>query len=314
MSGRSALRQAPLVALLPLLAAQVTAGATVVALVEPASIYQQAARGFQESFRSNSHQLQVIQLNSDARERDARLAELHQSRPDLVIAIGAQVARTARQQLPPEVPILYCLALSPRQNGLAGPNVGGIALDVEVSKQFSGIQRALPKARLIGVIYNELNSGALVREARRYLHNGVRLIGQPVSTPQEAARAIPDMLGKVSGFWLLWDPVILNPANFRLLVDYSLKNRVALIAPGTPFVESGALMTVRADYFRAGRRASEMALEVLDGRRRAADFNAEPPQDPVLTINEAVARRLGLKIPADLGAEILSPGGERQRP
>ena len=98
-------------------------------------------------------------------------------------------------------------------------------------------------------------------------------------------------MGQVDAFWLLWDPVIANVSNFRLLVDLSLKNKVALIAPAPPFVEAGALMSVSADYEKAGQRASEMARLVLAGGR-AGNFRAEPPPARLITINASVARQL----------------------
>ena len=115
----------------------------------------------------------------------------------------------------------------------------------------------------------------------------------------------------MDAFWLLWDPVVLNPANFRLLVDFSLKNKVRLIAPAPAFVETGALLSVAADPFKAGRQTGEMARQVLDGKARAGRFAAVPPENLVLTINGEVARRLGVSFPPNLPAEILAPRDER---
>jgi len=282
------------------------AWAQVVLLVEGnASIYRQAAQGFQQGF-SNPVSLERIELSGDSPERETRLAALRKNQPRLVVAIGTQVARAAKSQLA-GVPLLYCLALSPEENDLVGPDIGGIGFDVKLSEQFAVIQKALPKIKRIGVIYDEPVSGRLVREARQHLQPGVRLEAREARSPQEAARAIQTLSGQVDAFWLLWDRVIANQANFRLLVDFSLKNKVALIAPAAPFVEAGALLSVGADYGKAGRRAAELAKLILEGKARAGDFPAEPPQDPVLTINGGVARLLNLSFPPDLRADILAP-------
>lgn len=304
--GRGLLLLAPLVAALcggesPAPAAEVT-----VLVERSASMYQQAALGFERGF-GTSNQLRVIRLNGETRERDRALAELRQKRPNLVVVIGTDIARAARQQLR-DVPILYCLALSPRQNGLVGDNIGGVALDVDLSRQFLGIQQALPDVKRIGVIYNEPTSGELIKQTRKYLKEGVRLAPQPVSTPQEAARAIEDFQGKVDAFWLLWDPVIMNPTNFKLLKEFCLRNKIALIAPETPFVEAGALISVGANHLKAGQQTGEMAHLVLQGKARVQEFVAVAPEESVLTINGRVAQRIGYSIPPHLRAEILLPG------
>ena len=286
------------------------ASAKVTLLVERGpTIYQQAALGFQRAF-ADTDQVEQIYIDADGRALGTSLDSLRANPPRLVVAIGTQAARTAKERLP-NISILYCLALRPAQNELVGANIGGIALDIELSQQIESIQKALPKLRRIGVVYDELTSGLLVRQLRQHLGTNTQLVARDVRTPQEAAREIQDLLSNVLGregaFWLLWDSVIANPANFRLLVELSLRYKVPLIAPARPFVEAGALISVGADYEQAGRQAAMMAKQVLMSAARPGDFVAVPPANSVVTINGEMARRLGIEFSPDLRAEVLAP-------
>jgi putative ABC transport system substrate-binding protein len=286
------------------------ASAQVTLLVERgASTYQQAAQGFQQAF-ANTGRLEQIYVDENSRALEASLDRLRRNPPRLVVAIGTQAARIARARLP-NIPILYCLALRPVQNQLVGGNIGGIALDVALSQQFENIRKALPNLRRIGVVYDELTSGTLVRQAQQYLGSSVQLVVRDARTPQQAAREIQDLLSNVLGpadaFWLLWDSVAANPANFRLLVELGLRYKVPLIAPARPFVEAGALISVAANYEQAGRQAAVMAQQVLSGRARPETFSAVPPAEIAVTINGEVARRLGITFPPDLRADVLAP-------
>ena len=296
----------------PAVSAQVTV------LVESrASIYQQAAQGFQQAF-SSTDPVQRLYLNGDNRALEASFASLRNNPPRLVVAIGTQAARIAKARLPANTPILYCLALQPDQNELVGANIGGIALDVDLSQQFEKIQQALPNLRRIGVVYNKLTSGSIVMQASRYLKAGVTLEERQVNTPQEAARKIEELMTSVlstqDAFWLVWDSVTANTANFRRLVELSLTYRVPLIAPARPFVEAGALISVGANYEQAGRQAAAMAQRVLRSEAQPGDFAAVRPLVAVVTINGGVAQRLGITIPPELPAEVLAPAAGARAP
>jgi len=286
------------------------ASAQVVLLVERgASIYQQAAQGFQQGF-AGTDRVEQIYIDEGGPALEARLVSLRANPPRLVVAIGTQAARTAKERLP-NIPILYCLALRPVQNQLVGANIGGIALDVELSQQFENIKKVLPNLRRIGVVYDELASGPWVREAQQYLGSNVRLVARDARTPREAEQEIRELLSNVLGpedaFLLLWDSVTANPANFRLLVELSLRYKVPLIAPARPFVEAGALISVGADYEQAGRQAAVMAQRVLLGQARLGDLAAVPPAELTVTINGEVARQLRVAIPTDLRTDVLGP-------
>src|SRR5262249_50323532 len=158
----------------------------VAVLVESqASIYQQAARGFQQGF-ANVDEVEQVYLPKDGRLPEEQLESLRRSPPRLVVAIGTQAARYAKEHLA-SIPILYCLALHPIQNKLVGANIGGIALDVDLSQQFGNIQKVLPDVRRIGVVYDEMTSGQLVRHAQELLKGSVQLVPVEARTPQQAA-------------------------------------------------------------------------------------------------------------------------------
>jgi putative ABC transport system substrate-binding protein len=272
---------------------------------DSASIYRRAALGFQEGF-GHSDKVNTVLVDADGKAIKASLTDSPNRPPQLIVAIGTNTARAAHEKLS-GYPILYCLAFDPAHNALTGKNVGGFAFEIELSRQMAEIQRALPFAKRIGVIYDEPVSGSKVRKARQYLSSGVKLVIRDAPNARAAAEAIDGLAGAIDAFWLLWDPVIANPANFRHLVDFCLRNRVALVSPATPFVEAGALMSIGPDYFETGRKTGLTARNILNGKVRLSDLGAEPPAGPLLTINRAVAQRLGINIPPDLDAEILSP-------
>jgi putative ABC transport system substrate-binding protein len=279
-------------------------------VVEPgASIYQQAARGFEQGF-ANASPVEKILLDGNSQEPEAAIDQLRRQRPSLVVAIGTRAARLARSRLP-DAPLLYCLALRPSQNNLVGRNTGGVALDLDLSRQLNGIREAFPQMRRLGVVYDDLTSGKVVDDARRYLRPDVELIARPVRTSQEASRALEELmstvLGSADGFWLLWDPVVANPANFKRLVQLSLTYKVPLIAPARPFVEAGALISIGPDFQKAGVQAGRMARQVLKGELRLDNLEAQPPQELLITVNGEVARRLNVGFPPDLHHEVLAP-------
>ena len=284
--------------------------AQVALLVERgASTYQQAAQGFKTAF-ANTRDLEQIEIDESGRLSGELLARWQRNPPRLIIAIGTRAARAASERLP-NLPILYCLALRPLENQLVGMNIGGMVLDVELPQQFENIRKLLPNLRRIGVVYDELTSGSLVRRTGQYLGARIQVVSRNARTPQEAEREIRDLFNNVLGpgdaFWLLWDSVTANPANFRTLVELSLKNKGALIVPARPFVEAGALISVGANYEKAGRQLAQMAQQILAGQAHPGDFLAVPPAELTVTINGAVARQLGVSIPHDLRADILAP-------
>jgi len=275
-------------------AGQVTEVPVLLLVESPAAPYQQAAQGFEQSYAARGYTR--IQLDPDPRIRDARLAGL--TSPRLLVVIGTEAARAARRRWP-AIPLVYCLALHPRQNALTGPATGGVSMTVDPADQLGILLKLVPGLQRIGVVYDE----ALAAEPQP--GSIARLVRRQVRTPREAARAIQELVPQVDAFWMLLDPVIANPANFRLLADLSLRHKVPILAPAAPFVEAGALVSVGPDYNRAGRRAAEIAQLVVGGRR-AGDF-FEPSPTYVVTINGRVARQLGVAIPRDLRANILSP-------
>jgi putative ABC transport system substrate-binding protein len=278
----------------------------IVLLVEDsASIYRRAAQGFEEGF-GHAERVDKIFVDPEAKALTPLLAGRSGEPPQLIVAIGTNTARAAHEKLS-EYPILYCLVFDPVRNALTGINIGGFAFQIELPRQMSEMQRALPLAKRIGVIYDEPVSGHMVRKAREYLNPGVKLVMRDAQNARMAAETIDTLAGAIDAFWLLWDPVIANPANFRHLVDFCFRNRIALVSPATPFVEAGALMSISPDYFETGRKTGLIARDILNGKVRVSDIRGEPPVGPLLTVNGEVARRLGIVIPPNLEAEILSP-------
>lgn len=282
--------------------------AQVTLLVERgASAYQQAVEGFRDEIGA-AVAVTEIQIDLSGRLPQKALNQISMHPPRLIVAVGTRAARESFLYLP-QIPALHCLALRPLPGASSEPQFGGVFLNLDIPRQIESARKLLPNLKNIGIVYDETTSAPLIRDLQKRLPPGERIIPRVASTPQIAAREMESLFNSVLGpgdaFLLLWDSVVANPANFKLLVELSIKNKIPLIAPARAFVEAGALISTGVNYEQAGRQVAIMARQVLSGAARPADFSSFSPASVVITINAAVAAQLGIRVPPDVQADIL---------
>ena len=87
--------------------------------------------------------------------------------------------------------------------------------------------------------------------------------------------------------------------NQKLIVDFTLKNRVPSIYADRPFVEAGGLMYYGADITDSYRRVAYFVDRILKGTK-PADLPVEQPMRFELVVNLKTAKQIGLTIDPNL--------------
>lgn len=232
--------------------------------------------------------------------------DLRARRPALVFAVGANAALVASEELP-DVPIVYSMVVNPARYALRRPNVCGISLDISPREQLDLLKQIKQDVRRVGVIYNPSESGNLIEDASAFAktHN-LDLLRREAGTVKDAIATIRELEGeKLDAFLMILDPVIANETSFKILLTFSLKNRIALVVPADPFVKAGALFSIGPDYTRIGDQAWEIAKQILHGQVTPTEVGNRPPEARVVAVNGTIARSLGLEIPKHLKVDIV---------
>ena len=107
----------------------------------------------------------------------------------------------------------------------------------------------------------------------------------------EIAKGNPDCL------LLIQDTVVLS--NRVQIAEFAVQNRLASVAPGRAYVESGSLIGYGPSLPQVARRAAFFADRILKGAK-PAELPIEQPTTFELLINLKTARALGLDVPATL--------------
>jgi putative ABC transport system substrate-binding protein len=158
-----------------------------------------------------------------------------------------------------------------------------------------------PQATRLGILisreYREELEPALLR-ARR---TGVNWVGPPLDHPINEAeyRRVFAALAKEDAQGVIVTDQPHNVRNIRLIVELAEKGRLPAIYPYREFVEAGGLMNYGIEIPALGRRAADMAVQILKG--------AKPSEIPIflptkfeMLINLKTAKALGLTVPHEL--------------
>lgn len=188
------------------------------------SFYQQAI----ESVRQHlPHSLAVKEYSLEGRlDRAEDIGGLIRGAdPRLVITIGLKATLAARAELP-DTPILFCMVVHPEEHELPTANMVGILSKISPALQLQQIHALLPKARTIGLLYNEHQTGAFVAEARTKAKKmGMALVAMSVAHQEDIAGALQSLLPQIDLLWIIQDPTIIAEESIDLLIQSSLRKK-----------------------------------------------------------------------------------------
>ncbi len=135
-----------------------------------------------------------------------------------------------------------------------------------IEDQLRLIQRVLPKARKVGVIFrpSEANSQfgmRIAREAAKKL--GLELVERGVEDPKEVVAVLEAILPQVDAVYIGPDNMTIEAA--KVIVESSAQARKPVFGgePGT--LEKGAVGVVSIQYFDLGRETAKLCARILRG-------------------------------------------------
>lgn len=262
--------------------------------------YQAALSGFREylTHQGVAASYEVYALRGDPAESLRAVQSIKHNGTRLVYALGAfGTGAVIDAQI--DAPVVACLLLN-LADVKKVPRAAGVALEIPVETQFQWLQRFVPAAKRIGVLFNpQENQGkvdAASREARRV---GLTLFAQAIETPRDIPGALNRLAGAVDVLWGLADHVVLSPETAQPLLLFSLRNRIPFVGLSASWAKAGALYALDRDYGDLGAQCGELAMAILDGRPP----ESLPPASPrkvVYAINLKTARHMKITLPDSL--------------
>jgi putative ABC transport system substrate-binding protein len=242
-------------------------------------------------------------------ELPALATELASVKPDVLAALGTTPALELKRATA-SIPIVAVSIGDPIGAHLVeslahpGGNVTGtaIATDVWTGKRVQQIREFFPEQRCVLVLRNPENLSSVMQAAlgdRFAAEFGFALQSIDVSSGDELDRALatpPDEDCKAA---MLLTIGALFVARRSQIIDYALKNKIALFGGYKEDAEAGALMSFGVDLEDQWRLAAAYVDKILKG----AKPETLPFQQPTkfqLVVNLKTARAVGVTIPQSI--------------
>ena len=230
---------------------------------------------------------------------------LLEAKPHLLVTVAISHTAAAKQ-VTETVPIVFTMSTEPVQSGFVAGysssknNLTGVSNTVaalsgkrlELLKEIApGMKRALAVVSVNESIAQK-SFQSLVEPAKKF---GVQIIRRDVTTKEELEKVLLDTpKGSVDAMFHV--PSLLLRSHIALLVEKSKKDKLPFSVHTEELVKKGALVSYGEDYGRVGIQAARIVIKVLNGIK-PSEIPIETPERPLLAINFATAKIIGLKVP-----------------
>ena len=216
-----------------------------------------------------------------------------------MLAVGLKAALTAKLEIP-DLPVLFCLVLNPELHGLPSGNMTGILMKVSPNQQLENIKTVAPRARRIGVLYDEHQQAATISAAKHQAKLlGLQLIEHAVTSREEVADALTSLLPQIDLLWLLPDQTVITEKSLPFLLASTFDARIPLFGFSSTLVQRGALGALVIEPLDAGTQAGHLAVAILRDPATSGMRMVQPDR-PKLVLNLNTAEYLGLTLAPDL--------------
>jgi putative tryptophan/tyrosine transport system substrate-binding protein len=232
--------------------------------------------------------------------------ELAQHKPDVILALGGDVAPFAKRATQ-SIPIVMVNSADPVKGGLVtslarpGGNVTGVTfLSADLAgKRIQFLKEAAPAIVRVGVLLNPDHADDELRETQE----AARTLGIQVQSLEIRSAADVDgafqaaVKGRAEAIVVVSSrQTTLNRAR---ILELARSHKLPLVGGWGPWAQGGALFSYGPDLDPIVRLAATYVDKILKGAK-SADLPVEQPNKFELVINLKTAKALGLTMPQSL--------------
>lgn len=181
-----------------------------------------------------------------------------------------------------------------------GGNITGVSDQAPIDAQLDLIRQIMPDAHVLGVISTNSDDSAqtqvrMVQEkAKKY---GFDVKSYTISSTNDLNQVAAEMVTKVQAIFVPTDNTIASA--MPTLASVANSRRIPIFPTVDTMVKQGGLATVGLNQFDLGVETGKMVAAILDGDNPAT-MPIHFMKRGDLIVNEKVAAKLGIKLPADL--------------
>lgn len=226
---------------------------------------------------------------------------------DLYYAIATPAAQ-AMSALEKERPIVIAAVTDPNALGLVHKesNVCGVTDMIDVKAEIDMLVQLIPQAHTVGLLYTsgEANSIAMVQKMRTLLEErGLVVLDFAVSNEADIPAMVELACRKADVLLAPTDNTIAS--TISVITAITLKHKKPLIVSHNEAVSCGALASRGVDYQACGKRAAQIAYDILIERKKPEELPIEQPNSNQIIVNKTTLEHIGVTIPSTLHSNIL---------
>ncbi len=236
-----------------------------------------------------------VQIHSRAFSTDDSIADIQQwladEKSQAVVLLGKKGMQFGTK-LSLNIPIISGAHMQVQ------PNQSSVSLNADPQQLFEKLKKLQPDIKTVHVIYNDANSGWLIKQAQAAAHkNNIILNAIQANSMQDSGQALKQLVQKLDArkdaIWLPYDPILpvkpLLPDLLRKSWDKNL-----IIFSGNPYhVQQGTLFALFPDYSKLGPQLIGLALNKL---KKTDTIYFEPSRYLNSAINVRTASHLGIQV------------------
>ena len=234
------------------------------------------------------------------------VAELVKLKVDVLVVVALSSIREAKQ-MTKTIPIVMVTLQDPVAAGLVdslahpGGNITGLTrLTRDLSgKRLELFKEAVPGMGRLGVLWDVYFPGVAVafkeyEIAARALNIPLQSVEVRGPNPDLEAAFQSATKGRASALLTVRSPALNRYP--KQIADLAIKNRLPSMCEGSPYIETGCIMSYTASDAESFRRAAVYVDKIVKGTK-PADMAIEQPTKFELVINLKAAKQIDLTIP-----------------
>ena len=262
---------------------------------------ERARKGFEEELKKTNPEVEIISKNAngDLTVVPSIIKSFQDQKVDLIYAIATPAAQGAKNG-EKEIPIVFNAVTDPASadlvKNLEEPegNITGVSDYFSMEAQLKEMVRVFPDIKNVGVMFstNEANSQFQIEELKKAAEGlGLNVVEVGVNNINDVSTAIKSLEPKMDIFLSITDNTVSSAST---IIAESLKEaKIPSFASEEGPVDNGILMSAGVDYVDLGKKAADMASEILGGKK-VSEIPVVFSKETRKVVNKKTADALGL--------------------